>query len=74
MGDPFTIPGLGADATTIRSSLQGRLSALIDTALMLKHIHWNVVGPSFITDLSATPPRTANGVTTRWGATWSAST
>jgi starvation-inducible DNA-binding protein len=48
MGDTFTIPGLGDEATTIRSSLQGRLSALIDTALMLKHIHWNVVGPSFI--------------------------
>jgi starvation-inducible DNA-binding protein len=28
--------------------LQGRLTALIDTELTLKHIHWNVVGPSFI--------------------------
>jgi starvation-inducible DNA-binding protein len=28
--------------------LQNRLVALIDTALTLKHIHWNVVGPSFI--------------------------
>lgn len=45
----FTAPGLsakqGADIITI---LQERLGALIDLALTLKHIHWNVVGPSFI--------------------------
>lgn len=28
--------------------LQGRLSAMIDTQLTLKHIHWNVVGSNFI--------------------------
>lgn len=45
----FTVPGLAdADVDTIRTSLQERLYALIDTHLMLKHIHWNVVGPSFI--------------------------
>jgi len=45
----FTIPGIDdADADSVRSLLQERLVALIDTALTLKHIHWNVVGPSFI--------------------------
>jgi starvation-inducible DNA-binding protein len=45
----FTIPGIeDSDADTVRSLLQERLVALIDTALTLKHIHWNVVGPSFI--------------------------
>jgi starvation-inducible DNA-binding protein len=45
----FTLPGLDdADAETVRSLLQERLVALIDTALTLKHIHWNVVGPNFI--------------------------
>jgi len=28
--------------------LQGRLNALNDLALTLKHVHWNVVGPNFI--------------------------
>src|SRR5262249_13437410 len=28
--------------------LQERLNTLVDLALTLKHIHWNVVGPSFI--------------------------
>jgi starvation-inducible DNA-binding protein len=28
--------------------LQNRLVALIDLTLTLKHVHWNVVGPSFI--------------------------
>jgi starvation-inducible DNA-binding protein len=45
----FTAPGLesrvGDEVNTI---LQDRLVSLIDTALTLKHIHWNVVGPNFI--------------------------
>jgi starvation-inducible DNA-binding protein len=46
---PFTIPGLdaGGGAATSRL-LQGRLVALLDLSLTLKHIHWNVVGPTFI--------------------------
>jgi len=36
------------DATRINELLQGRLTALIDLELTLKHIHWNVVGPAFI--------------------------
>ena len=36
------------DATRINQLLQGRLTALIDLELTLKHVHWNVVGPSFI--------------------------
>lgn len=48
--DPkFTVPGVstkhGQRAATV---LQGRLVALIDLKLTLKHIHWNVVGPAFI--------------------------
>ena len=45
----FTLPGLDeSDAASVRSVLQARLVSLIDTALTLKHIHWNVVGPNFI--------------------------
>jgi len=45
----FTLPGLDDKAAdSVRSVLQERLVALIDTALTLKHIHWNVVGPNFI--------------------------
>jgi len=41
--------GLSADdANRINELLQGRLTALIDLELTLKHIHWNVVGPTFI--------------------------
>lgn len=36
------------DAEGVASVLQGRLSTLIDLSLTLKHIHWNVVGMSFI--------------------------
>jgi len=45
----FTVPGLEAgDVDTVREVLQERLTSLIDLALTLKHIHWNVVGPAFI--------------------------
>jgi starvation-inducible DNA-binding protein len=45
----FTVPGLSPeDADTITTELQRRLEALIDLNLTLKHIHWNVVGPTFI--------------------------
>ena len=45
----FTAPGMSVeDGATVVDILQGRLSALIDLSLTLKHIHWNVVGPSFI--------------------------
>lgn len=49
MPSSYTAPGLEeAEAAKVRESLQNRLVALIDTALTLKHIHWNVVGPNFI--------------------------
>jgi starvation-inducible DNA-binding protein len=38
-------PGIGRRTTEI---LQDRLVALLDLTLTLKHIHWNVVGSSFI--------------------------
>ena len=48
-GSSFTGPGLSnADGKAVASLLQERLVALIDVALTLKHIHWNVVGPHFI--------------------------
>jgi len=44
-----TVPGLDADdAVKTIPILQGRLAALLDLHLTLKHIHWNVVGVNFI--------------------------
>jgi starvation-inducible DNA-binding protein len=37
-----------ADAEQVIETLQRRLTALIDLQLTLKHVHWNVVGPTFI--------------------------
>ena len=49
MATTFAPPGLEASqAGEAASLLQGRLVALIDLALTLKHAHWNVVGPHFI--------------------------
>ena len=36
------------DAEKVATILQERLASLIDLSLILKHIHWNVVGPHFI--------------------------
>ncbi|RPI04235.1 MAG: DNA starvation/stationary phase protection protein, partial [Actinobacteria bacterium] len=45
----FAVPGLDVNASgKVAAVLQERLVALIDLALTLKHIHWNVVGPNFI--------------------------
>jgi starvation-inducible DNA-binding protein len=45
----FTIPGMEQQASDKTVALlQERLVALIDLQLTLKHIHWNVVGPTFI--------------------------
>ncbi len=45
----FTLPGMTQEnGDKVAEILQGRLSALIDTQLTLKHIHWNVVGANFI--------------------------
>jgi starvation-inducible DNA-binding protein len=45
----FTVPGLDTkDARQMTPVLQERLESLIDLSLTLKHIHWNVVGPTFI--------------------------
>ncbi len=45
----FTAPTLsGADGALVTEVLQQRLVGLLDLALTLKHIHWNVVGPHFI--------------------------
>jgi len=49
MSDGYSIPGMTTEvAEKVRDRLQQRLVALIDLELTLKHIHWNVVGPTFI--------------------------
>lgn len=45
----YTVPGLSSDVgERVATSLQDRLNAYNDLHLTLKHIHWNVVGPNFI--------------------------
>jgi len=45
----FTVPGMDQQkADKVAKRLQQRLVALIDLELTLKHIHWNVVGATFI--------------------------
>lgn len=45
----FTIPGLSdKQGARLAEILQRQLSTYNDLHLTLKHIHWNVVGPSFI--------------------------
>jgi starvation-inducible DNA-binding protein len=49
MAHKYTVPALDdAAADRLIELLQGRLTATIDLQLTLKHVHWNVVGPSFI--------------------------
>jgi starvation-inducible DNA-binding protein len=36
------------DAEKLATILQERLASLIDLSLILKHIHWNVIGPGFV--------------------------
>jgi starvation-inducible DNA-binding protein len=49
MSSKYTVPGMDtADAERVIETLQHRLTALLDLQLTLKHIHWNVVGPTFI--------------------------
>lgn len=45
----YTIPGLDREqASDVIDLLDDRMVSLIDLALTLKHVHWNVVGPGFI--------------------------
>ena len=45
----YTVPGLDKDtAGKVVQILQSRLAAYNDLQLTLKHVHWNVVGPNFI--------------------------
>lgn len=56
----FTTPGLTeTDAKALIDTLQERLSALNDLHLTLKHIHWNVVGPNFISVHQMLDPQVA---------------
>lgn len=45
----YTTPGLTTeDGHRVAQILQHRLNALNDLQLTLKHVHWNVIGPHFI--------------------------
>lgn len=45
----YTVPGLdAATAEKVARTLQDRLNSTLDLQLTLKHVHWNVVGPSFV--------------------------
>lgn len=45
----FTVPGINEnDAKKLIDGLQERLTDFNDLHLILKHVHWNVTGPSFI--------------------------
>lgn len=45
----YRVAGISAEAAErVVSVLQERLNAYNDLHLTLKHVHWNVVGPSFI--------------------------
>ncbi len=45
----YSVPGMAAgDGAKVAGMLQDRLNALTDLHLTLKHVHWNVVGPQFI--------------------------
>ena len=45
----FHVPGLTAkDSGIVVTALQDRLFAYTDLHLVLKHVHWNVVGAHFI--------------------------
>lgn len=49
MSQKYTVPGMEhADAERVIETLQHRLTSLLDLQLTLKHIHWNVVGSTFI--------------------------
>lgn len=45
----FTVPGLDKKiGHSIAEALQARLEGLNELQLILKHAHWNVVGPNFV--------------------------
>ena len=45
----FTVPGLTKETGhSIAAALQARLQGLNELQLILKHAHWNVVGPNFV--------------------------
>lgn len=45
----YSVPGIDREAVPeVIEILDRRLASLIDLTLTLKHVHWNVVGPNFI--------------------------
>jgi starvation-inducible DNA-binding protein len=60
----YTVPGMSrTDAAEVAEILQDRLVAMIDLTLTLKHIHWNVVGPTFISVHEMLDPQYAGAST-----------
>lgn len=57
----YTVPGMStADGATVVNVLQDRLNAFNDLHLTLKHVHWNVVGPNFISVHEMLDPQVDN--------------
>ncbi|MFT2089452.1 DNA starvation/stationary phase protection protein Dps [Paraglaciecola sp. 2405UD69-4] len=57
----FTAPSVSDDSSQQAiSALEDRMVALIDLQLTLKHIHWNVVGPNFISVHEMLDPQVAS--------------
>lgn len=55
----YTAPGLDRNkASQVIGILDDRMVSLIDMALTLKHVHWNVVGPNFIAVHEMLDPQT----------------
>jgi starvation-inducible DNA-binding protein len=45
----FTVPGMDEKtAAEVIDVLDERMTGLLDLSLTLKHVHWNVVGPNFV--------------------------
>ncbi|MBQ4832546.1 DNA starvation/stationary phase protection protein Dps [Pseudoalteromonas sp. MMG010] len=56
----FTAPGMDKpSAEKTIAQLENRMVSLIDLQLTLKHIHWNVVGPNFISVHEMLDPQVA---------------
>lgn len=56
----YTVPSMSLkDGAAVATTLQARLDALNDLALTLKHVHWNVVGPHFISVHEMIDPQVA---------------
>jgi hypothetical protein len=49
-----------SDAAKVGAVLQERLASLIDLSLTLKHVHWDVIGPGFMSMVDELDPITGD--------------